>query len=618
MIFRAMRFSAKKRAGGRSNVARQGAVKVGIGIALSLSIILTAAGSTAAAAREEGDVTIVILGDRTAGHREGIYEAVVEKSRGARGERPDLYVTIGDQIEGYTVDEGVINAQWREYFRIVRKIRRRLLILPGNHDVWSGASEKIWSKRTKRETSYSTDYDGIHLVLFENGRWMTLDSLPEERIDWLVADLKAHRDARLTLVFLHRPYWYLTLPSGKADRLHEIFTANGVDAVFSGHLHRYGSSLYDGIYYTMVGSSGGSMEDDVSIKGHFYSCVKVEIKDDDLTIKVVPLEGEEELPADFVTIEDLKFFDRIEDRYVVPGELFLGTESSKKKSELRIDIENNRETNLPFEIKWETKDTGWEISPKEATVEIPAGEKKTAAFSARLKDNPYPLPRFKVTYPYRRDRSYDFRGTVKMRRVLEVPRITGVTVDGRVDGGEWENAVAESTFSDPKGMASLISDTLFLFGRDKENLYVLASCMADTEDLVINAEGRDGDVFRDDSIGLFISPDPDSGTTYQLFVNPLGVILDRKIEKGKGKKRKADPSWDSGCVAGAYISPKSADGFYQLELKIPLSAFGADPPKLGEEWGINFGRLSARSGELAKWQYHKSIEHSLGRMVFGR
>ncbi len=581
--------------------------------AISLLFILIIAGT--AHAGKDKDITIVILGDRTAGHREGIYGAVIEK---AREDRPDLYVTIGDQIEGYTRDEAVINAQWREYFKIVRRIRRRLLILPGNHDVWSGASEKIWIKRTGWETNYSTDFRGIHLVFFENGRWAKIDSLPEERIAWLESDLKAHRNAKLTFVFFHRPYWYYTLPSGKADRLHEIFAANGVDAVFSGHLHRHGSGIYDGIYYTMVGSSGGVMEDNVPIKGHFYNYVKVEVKGSDFSIKTVPLDGDRELPVDFVTIADLKFFDRIEDRYVVPEELFLGTDTSKSKSELRISIKNIRDVNLPFKIKWETGATNWDIKPTEATVEIPAGEKGTATFLALAADQPYPLPRFEVAYPYHEGRSYDFRGTVRLTRILEVPRIKGVTVDGRVDGSEWDGTVVASNFSDPQGMSSNIYDTLFLFGRDGENLYVLASCRADTEYLVTNAEGRDGDVFRDDSIALIISPDPDSKTTYQLFVNPLGVILDRKIVKGKGRRRKADPSWDAGCEAGAYISPHNPSGFYQLELKIPLSAFGADLPKVGDEWGINFGRLSVKSGELAEWQYHESSDRYLGRMVFTR
>jgi hypothetical protein len=289
------------------------------------------------------------------------------------------------------------------------------------------------------------------------------------------------------------------------------------------------------------------------------------------------------------------------------------------ENELGIDIENTRETRQTFEIEWETDDTSWEIEPTGATVEIDAGEKGTATFLAAPGDNPYPLPTFTVSYPYREGRSYDFRGTAGLTRVIEVPGVTGVTIDGRVDEGEWENAVSASTFSDPLGGASKISDTLFLFGRDGESLYVLASCRADTENLVANANIKDDDVIMgDDSIALTISPDPDSDTTYQIFANPLGVILDRKMTGKKGRRRKADPSWDSGCVAGAYVSLKSPNGFYQLELMIPLSAFGANLPKAGDEWGVNFGRLSVKSGELAQWQYYEFTKHSLGRMVFAR
>lgn len=614
MTFKVMRFLKRPSKSARSNIAYQTALRVAIFILL----ILTITGAALAdedKAGEEKNITIVILGDRTSRAQVGVYGAVVKK---ARGERPNLYITVGDQIEGCRGNESKIHDQWDEYFKIVRRIRRNLFILPGNHDVRNEASEAIWVDRIKRDTNYSFDYGGVHFVLFDTGRWIKVDSLPEEKIDWLDADLNAHKDSRLTFVFFHIPYWYYTLPAGKIDRLHKIFKANGVDAVFSGHLHRYGSAVYDGIIYTIVGSSGGVMEDNVSIKGHFYNYVKLEVRGADFTMKIVPLEGEGELPADFVMIKDLKFFDEIEERYVVPEEFLSDTDAPKEGRELSIRIENIREVKLPFEIKWEPAGTNWEITPKGTTVEIPAGETGEATFLARFTDHVYPLPTFEVAYPYREGRTYDFEGALKLTRTIKIPRIGGVNVDGRVDGDEWDEATAAITFTDSQGMPSDIRDTSFFFGRDAENLYVLASCSTGTEDLVINAKNRDGAVWKDDSIDLFISPDPKSGVIYQISINTLGVILDRKIVKEMGKRRKTDPSWDAGCEAGIYISRGNPNGFFQLELKVPLSAFGADLPAAGDEWGINFGRLSVKSGERAQWQRHESFERFLGRMVFTR
>ena len=250
----------------------------------------------AAPARED-DFTFVILGDRTGGHHEGVYEAVVAQSL---AEGADFYVSVGDQIEGLTFDPDEIDAQWAEYFKIIEPVPVVVHLTPGNHDIWDDASLGPWREWTGCEPDYSFDYSGVHFVVLDTSRWYFTVNLPEATFAWLEDDLSSHDDARLTLVFTHKPLIYNTLTENEGDRLHRIFLEHGVDGVFTGHLHTYLRTVYDAIPYVTIGTSGGHIEE-----GDFFQYAVVKVTGDSYTIEIVPLDSEERYGRDLVSITDL-------------------------------------------------------------------------------------------------------------------------------------------------------------------------------------------------------------------------------------------------------------------------------------------------------------------------
>jgi 3',5'-cyclic AMP phosphodiesterase CpdA len=158
-------------------------------------------------------------------------------------------------------------------------------LVPGNHDIWNDFSRHIWCERTGRSANYSFSYKGVHFVVLDTGQWESSDTLPETSITWLKEDLSLHKDALLTFVFFHKPFWYLTVRLGREDMLHEIFKTYGVDAVFTGHLHFYFSAKYDGISYTIIGSSGGSLK---AIPGNFFHYALVEVGENSFSVTINP------------------------------------------------------------------------------------------------------------------------------------------------------------------------------------------------------------------------------------------------------------------------------------------------------------------------------------------
>jgi predicted phosphodiesterase len=238
-----------------------------------------------AAFGREGDFSFVILGDRTGKHHEGVYEAVIAQSL---CEGADFYISVGDQIEGYTSNLDEINTEWAEYFKIIEPIPVAVYLTPGNHDIWDDASEDRWRGWTGCEPNYSFDYSGVHFVVLDTSRWFFTVNLPEATFAWLEDDVSFHDDARLTLVFTHKPLIYSTLTENGGDRLHHIFLEHGVDGVFTGHLHTYFFTEYDGIPYTTVGTSGGHIEE-----GDFFQYAVVKVSGDSYTVEIIPLESEE-------------------------------------------------------------------------------------------------------------------------------------------------------------------------------------------------------------------------------------------------------------------------------------------------------------------------------------
>ncbi|UCE26669.1 MAG: metallophosphoesterase [Candidatus Coatesbacteria bacterium] len=569
-------------------------------------------------ARADG-FTFVILGDRTGGHVEGIHGQVVEKSL---AEDADFYVTVGDQIEGYTGDADAVNAEWDEYFSIVETVPTDLYVLPANHDIWDDQSEEIWRDRLGTEPNYSFDYDGVHFVILDTSRWEASDSLPEEYYEWLETDLAAHEDDRLVFVFYHKPLWYNTLADGEPDQLHDLFIEYGVDGVFNGHFHTYGAATYDGIAYTMVGSSGGRMYDDILYKGHFYHYCVVNVKDDTFEVTVVPLEGDERYDWEVVRVSDLRFFDKVEEEYIVQGELYAGDGATGGEGELSVELTNIAAEPFTTEITWDTGETSWVVEPATAAVEVPVNGTAGFSFEAAY-DELYPLPEVHLEYPYGDGKAYDYESAARVTRTIEISPVDGKPdVNGNVSASEWTGSAVVDYFCAPDGGAVTIEDTVFHFGYDEENLYVAAVCyQMDTNLLEINATERDGAVWQDDCVGFFFAPAGTDGDIYQIYFNPNGVIFDQRIFENEYGDLDGDVEWNVECDVATRIIPISVataePRYWSIEIAIPFDALGTETLEPGDEWRLNFRRKERVLDSSADWQYPITYyAEYFGRAVF--
>ena len=125
--------------------------------ALLLSILLW--GQRAA---QEDLFRFAILGDRTGEPQAGVYQQVWKE---IAAEDPAFVVGVGDTIQG-TRDENA-DAQWRQVDQLLMPYRRYALYLaPGNHDIWSAKSERLFRQHA-RGLHYSFDYGQAHFTILE-------------------------------------------------------------------------------------------------------------------------------------------------------------------------------------------------------------------------------------------------------------------------------------------------------------------------------------------------------------------------------------------------------------------------------------------------------------------
>ena len=212
---------------------------------LSVGLILFAAHAYAASFH------FAIIGDRTGRAVPGVYE---EAWREAAASHPDFALTVGDAIEGG--DDTAARAEW-EGVKPAWMRKAPVYHTPGNHDIWSQASEAVYVRETGCRPSYSFDFRGAHFVVLDNSR---TENLSSAQLQFLESDLKNSRATGPILVFFHRPFWLVPLKLRAADfALQRIAKKYGICCVISGHGHQLQSAMQDGVLYLEIGSSGASL-----------------------------------------------------------------------------------------------------------------------------------------------------------------------------------------------------------------------------------------------------------------------------------------------------------------------------------------------------------------------
>jgi len=226
------------------------------------------------------DPRFVILGDRTGEAQPGVFEHVLKE---VDAEHPDFVVTVGDLIQGGHDDTA--EAEWQAVDQILKPFKYPLYLAPGNHDIWSAASERLFREHSGHPPNYGFDRGPIHFTVLDNSR---SDALSNSEIAFLEQDLRDHAKSPVKFVLMHRPSWLLPVTLRQPDfPLHRLAQKYGVKYVIVGHVHQLMNAELEGITYLAMPSSGGHLRASGKYEdGWFFGHGLVEVSGSDVHFEI--------------------------------------------------------------------------------------------------------------------------------------------------------------------------------------------------------------------------------------------------------------------------------------------------------------------------------------------
>jgi hypothetical protein len=197
-----------------------------------------------------------IVSDRTGGHRANVFAQAVEQINLMQ---PEFVLSVGDLIEGYTEKQDRIDAEWKEFQNFVCRLQMPFFYVPGNHDVTNKVMLTTWKEKFGRDY-YSFVYRGVLFLILNSDDPPGKAMISEDQIAWVKQTLEQNKDARWTIVSLHKPLWdYAGASSPEKNGFGEVEKLlNGRKyTCFAGHIHRFKKWVRQGMNYYQLATTGG-------------------------------------------------------------------------------------------------------------------------------------------------------------------------------------------------------------------------------------------------------------------------------------------------------------------------------------------------------------------------
>jgi calcineurin-like phosphoesterase family protein len=214
----------------------------------------------------------VIVADLNGDNRPGIFEKAVEKINLMN---PEFVLCVGDLIEGSTDDEYVVDKQWKAFEKLIAPLGMRFFFVPGNHDLKNNMMTEKWEDRFGR-SYYHFVYRNV-LFLCLNSEDPPSHHMSNAQAEYVAKALDENRDARWTMVFMHKPMW---VSENTGWEKIEAMLVDRPHTVIAGHRHSYAKYVRHGRSYIILATTGAGSSLTGYRVGRFDHITWVTMKDE--------------------------------------------------------------------------------------------------------------------------------------------------------------------------------------------------------------------------------------------------------------------------------------------------------------------------------------------------
>lgn len=198
-----------------------------------------------------------------------------------------------------------------------------------------------------------------------------------------------------------------------------------------------------------------------------------------------------------------------------------------------------------------------------------------------------------------------------------------IQVDGRLDETAWAEIPWTDDFVDIEGDAKPKPRhrTRVKMAWDDQALYIAADL--EEPHLWATLTQHDAVIFQDPDFEVFLDPDGDNHLYGELELNALNTTWDLLLSKPYRDNGRAVDAWEiTGLKTAVHLrgtlnQASDIDQGWTIEIAWPWKSlkeinFGPTPPKVGDQWRINFSRVEwdfeVRDGKYRKFE--KRPEHN--------
>ncbi len=309
----------------------------------------------------------VIIGDLTGGEEPGIFNRAIDRINDLD---PDFVISIGDLIDGYTLDTTLINRQWQKFQTSLKKLEAPFFYMAGNHDVANPVLMDVWSEKIGR--SYYTFKVGEYLFVVLNTWEPGIYGISKEQTNEIKRAIEKESKEIPLFVFTHDPFWLISNQPGVRE-LNELLGQRNT-TFFCGHEHRYLHKIVKGQeHYMLAGIATGGPGMRGSELGEFHNLLFVSVRGDDFKISNMKLEGL--LSPLEVSDETEKQVDILRDgKWATIQPTVVKNEKASEFTSL-LHLKNEGDFSLEINGMFSSED-GFSFSPSEIQSTLPKGQAK--------------------------------------------------------------------------------------------------------------------------------------------------------------------------------------------------------------------------------------------------